>query len=88
MTFLPHAIAARASEPVLEPVLIYCADEQAEESDVLFEAAGGEPLPSFERFPHIYDFAEVYDEDLRALSRQRYTAYKEAGYRMRYVEQS
>lgn len=88
MTFLPHAIAARATEPVLEPVLIYCADEEIEETDVLFEASGGDLLPSFERFPHIYDFAEVYDENLRTRSRRRYTAYKEAGYRMRYVERS
>jgi DNA polymerase-3 subunit chi len=88
MTFLPHAIAHNATEPVLAPVLIYCEDEEPEEADVLFEAVSGKPLASFERFPHIYDFAEVYDEELRNLSRERFSTYKDAGYRMRYVERS
>lgn len=88
MSFLPHAVARSASEPVLEPVLIYCVGEEVGEADVLFEAAGGEPLESFERFPRIYDFAEVYDEELRSISRRRYSAYNDAGYRMRFVDRS
>lgn len=84
--FVPHLLARKSTEPVLEPVLIYLPGEAVGAADVLFEAASGPPFDEFERFTYIYDFAEVYDEELRHISRERYSAYKEAGYRMRYVE--
>ena len=84
--FIPHVRAAAAKAPVIEPVLIHCGDEPLEEADVLIEAAGGAPDERALRFAHVLDFAEVYDEDLRQLSRQRYKACREAGYRMRFVK--
>ncbi len=86
MTFLPHAIAREASEPVLEPILIYAGNEQVDPADVLFEGSDGEALPNFGDFQYIFDFAPVYDEELRTAGRQRYSTYQQAGYKMRYVD--
>ena len=84
--FIPHVRTAQAKAPVIEPVLIHCGDEPLAESDVLVEAAGGAPDGRALRFEHVFDFAEVYDEDLRQLSRERYKACQEAGYRMRFIK--
>jgi DNA polymerase-3 subunit chi len=84
--FLPHVIAERAEEPVLEPVLIYVAGQQIGQADVLIEAGGGEPSADALRFAHVIDFAEIYDEALREAGRKRYAALRAAGYRMRLVD--
>ena len=84
--FIPHVRAAEAKAPVIEPVLIHCSDEPLAEADVLIEAAGGAPDGRALRFEHVFDFAEAYDEDLRRLSRERYKACQEAGYRMRFIK--
>jgi len=85
-SFMPHALAAEATEPVIEPVLIYWGEQEVGEADALIEAAGGEPAQTALRYDHIVDFAEVYDHTLREVSRKRYTALREAGYRMRFIE--
>ncbi len=85
-SFIPHVRFGEAAEPVIEPVIIYCADEPIGEADVLIEAAGGGPDERFRQFAHLFDFAELYDEALTEASRRRYAAYKEAGYRMRYIK--
>jgi len=84
--FIPHVLSAEAEEPAIEPVIIYCEGQAPAEADVLIHAAGGEPGDWFARFARVIDFAEVHDEASREASRRRYTAYKDAGYRMRYVE--
>lgn len=84
--FIPHKIAAEAEEPVIEPVLLYCAGEKPGEADALVEAGGGEPADYAARYGQVYDFAEVYDEDLREQGRRRFAALREAGYRMRFIE--
>ncbi len=84
--FIPHVRFEQAEEPVVEPVVIYCEEEPLGEAEVLIEAAGGEPSERFRGFDHVFDFAETYDEHLRELSRRRYTACREAGYRMRFIE--
>lgn len=85
-SFLPHGIACKATEPVLEPILIYYADQTVDPADVLFEGGSGAPRPNFEEFQFIFDFAAIYDDDLRAQGRKRYSAYQEADYQMRYVD--
>ena len=84
-SFVPHVRASEAEEPVMEPVVICSDDQPAGEADVYIEAAGGEPREQFRNFLRILDFAELYDEGLAEASRRRYRAYKEAGYRMRYI---
>jgi len=85
--FIPHVVCSEAEQPAIEPVVIYWGDEPLGEAQVLVEAAGGEPTGRFEQFDHVVDFAETYDEALRELSRCRYKACQEAGYRMRYVRE-
>jgi len=84
--FVPHTILSRAEQPVIDPVLIVIADEDVPDSDVLIVASGREPGEWPGRFPHIYDFAEIYDEELRAAARKRFKTYSESGYRMRYIK--
>lgn len=84
-SFVPHAILERAREPVIEPVLIVFGDEQVPDSDVLMIASGRRPDGWLGRFPHVYDFAEIYDQDLRLAARERYKKYQEAGYRMKFI---
>jgi DNA polymerase-3 subunit chi len=85
-SFLPHVIAAEADEPIIEPIRIYCADDGWGQEDVLIETAGGEPTERFREFDHLYDFAEVYDDQLRELSRRRFKACQQAGYKMRFID--
>ncbi|MFW6189962.1 MAG: DNA polymerase III subunit chi [Planctomycetota bacterium] len=83
--FVPHVRLDEAEEPVIEPVIIVGDDPGRAVSDVLILAADGELPPWFERFPHLYDFAAVYDESLRERSRRRFARCKQAGYRMRMI---
>lgn len=84
--FIPHVILPGADEPVIEPVVLATDGESLPQSDVLFIASCMAPGEWFRNFGHIYDFAEVYDEEHRRTSRERYTKCKEAGYRMRYIK--
>ena len=85
-TFIPHARLAEAQQPVIEPVVICCGEEPVSGADAFVEAGGGEPSRRFEGFSHAFDFAETYDAQLRELSRRRYKACQDAGYRMRFIE--
>ena len=84
-TFIPHVLASKAQEPVIEPVTICCGDEPSGQADVLIEAAGGAPGDRFRQFDHVFDFAEVFDDALREQGRARYKACQEAGYKMRFI---
>ena len=84
--FIAHVQHSQIEEPVLEPVVICCGSEPIGEADVLVEASGGPAEDGFTRFEHVCDFAELYDDELREASRRRFAAYKDAGYRMRYIK--
>jgi len=84
-SFVPHVILNRARQPILEPVFIVMGQEELPDSEVLIVASGREPNGWLGRVGHVYDFAEVYDEQLRAAARARYKKYSDAGYRMRFI---
>ena len=84
--FIPHVRLEQADERLIEPVVIFSADPGEVQSDVLI-LASADALPEwFDRFPHIYDFAVLYDERLRQSSRGRFAACQAAGYRMRFIK--
>ncbi len=86
--FLPHAVAVAESgvEPAVDPILICAGQERLPIMQVLVEASGGEPCGCFEKFDHIIDFAYLYDEHLKSMSRRRFGAYQSAGYSMRLIK--
>jgi DNA polymerase-3 subunit chi len=85
-SFIPHVRLTAAVEPLIEPVVIFSSNPDDAMSDVLILASVDE-LPEWSSgFPHIYDFAEVYDEAHSQAGRRRYAALKAAGYRMRFVK--
>lgn len=83
--FIPHVRLEEADAPLIEPVVIFGGDPGEAVSDVLVLCVEDELPEWFELFPHIYDFAAVYDEELRAAGRRRYQACKDAGYHMRFI---
>jgi len=85
-SFIPHVRLAEADEPLIEPVVIFSDGPDELQAEVLFVAASGDMPPWFEQFDHIFDFAPIYDEELRGAARERYAACKDAGYRMRFIE--
>ncbi len=85
--FIPHGVADALPGHVLEPVLIWFGEGRLPAMDVFIEASGGRCCDGFERFSHIIDFADLFDDESRALSRDRYATYREAGYRLRMVKE-
>lgn len=83
---IPHVRLEKAEGPIIEPVVLFSADAPDLQAEVLIVLADGDLPAGFERFPHIYDFAEVYDPARRQASRRRYTTCQSAGYRMRFVK--
>jgi DNA polymerase-3 subunit chi len=85
-SFIPHVRAEETDELHLEPVVLFGAEADPLEADVLIIASADE-LPAWAvHFAHLYDFAEVYDEDRRTAGRGRFAACKAAGYRMRFIQ--
>jgi DNA polymerase-3 subunit chi len=85
-SFVPHVRWENASEPVLESVLIFGGEPpESVEAEVLVVASADGMPGWFTRFPHVYDFALVYDDALRQASRERYAVCKAAGYQMRFI---
>ena len=78
-SFLPHAFDNGAIECLGDPIVIASAERNANASRV---AILGRPasLNFLRQFDTIIDFAETYDDDLKAASRQRYRSYQEAGF--------
>jgi DNA polymerase-3 subunit chi len=78
-SFLPHAYENGTVECLDEPVVITVHEENANGAQVL---VAGKPcsLNFARQFQTVVDFAEIYDEKLRDLSRDRYRAYREAGF--------
>jgi len=83
-SFVPHVRLTEAEDPLLEPVLIFTGEPGDLQADVLVMTPEGDVPDWFAGFAQVYDFAPVYDEDLKQAARQRYAACKDAGYRMRF----
>ncbi len=83
--FIPHVRLEQATDPLIEPVVILSGAPGEAESDILIVLTQGALPEWFERFPRLYDFAAVYDEKLRAASRERFEACRSAGYHMRFT---
>jgi DNA polymerase-3 subunit chi len=84
--FIPHVRIEKAEAPVIEPVILFSGEAPDLQADVLIVLTEGDLPAGFERFAHIIDFAEIYDDARRQSSRKRYTACQSAGYRMRFVK--
>ncbi|MEF8788479.1 MAG: DNA polymerase III subunit chi [Planctomycetota bacterium] len=84
-SFIPHGIVGEVGEPVIEPVLIAAGDDETPDSDVLMVLSDQGRQQWLEAFDHVYDFAPLYDDDLKQNARRRFKAYQEAGFRMRYI---
>jgi DNA polymerase-3 subunit chi len=85
-SFVPHVRREEAEDPVLEPVIIFSGDADGLTADVLV-LASADGIPDWVgAFPHVYEFAPIYDEGLRGAARQRFAAYQKAGYRMRFIK--
>lgn len=77
--FLPHVYDNGAVDCLDEPVVIVSRDENPNGSEVLI--MGYPCSQSFiRRFEVVIDFAEVYDATAADASRQRFAAYREAGF--------
>lgn len=78
-SFVPHGYDNGAVECLDEPVAITLREENANGAQVLI--AGRPCAIDFARhFQVVIDFAEVYDETLREASRNRFRAFREAGF--------
>ena len=78
-SFLPHVYDNGTVECLDEPVVITTRAANANGATVLI---AGQPCPvDFARqFQVVIDFAEVYDDALLMASRERFRAYREAGF--------
>lgn len=78
-SFLPHAYDNGSVECFDEPVVITTREANPNGAQVLI--AGRPSSLAFARqFQAVIDFAEVHDEALREEGRQRFRAYREAGF--------
>ena len=84
-SFVPHVLLDEVEEPVIEPVIIAADDEDPPEADVLFVLSGETPERWIDAYDHVYDFAPVYDDELKKAARQRFKTYQDAGYQMRFI---
>ena len=78
-SFVPHCFDNGAVDCLEEPVAIVTDEHNPNGAQVLVM---GKPCsPAFMRqFNMVFDFAELYDESLATSSRQRYAAFREAGF--------
>ena len=77
-SFLPHVYDNGSVESYDEPIVIVAREENPNGAAVLIQ---GRPC-SFEfvrQFRHVIDFAEVYDDELRQASRERFKVFREQG---------
>ena len=78
-SFLPHVYDNGTVECLDEPVVITVREVNANGAQVLIS---GHPcsLDFARQFQVVVDFAELYDDRLREASRERFRAYREAGF--------
>lgn len=77
--FLPHAFDNGAVECLGDPIVISVAERNANASRVVILGSPAS-LNFLRQFDTIIDFAETYDDELAAESRQRYRSYQQAGF--------
>ena len=78
-SFLPHAWENGSQDCSDLPVVISAGEANPHGAQVLI--AGRPCQPGFAgQFQVIIDFAEVYDENLREASRQRFRSFRDAGF--------
>jgi len=77
--FLPHVYDNGTQECFDEPVVISIREENPNGAEVLI---AGRPcsVDFLRHFRLVIDFAEVYDEVLRETARERFKAFREAGF--------
>lgn len=77
--FIPHVYQSGAVECHDEPVVIVSAEENPNGAEVLLM---GVPcsLAFLRHFRHVIDFAEAFDEERLAESRERFRSYREHGF--------
>jgi DNA polymerase-3 subunit chi len=78
-SFLPHAYDNGTVECIDEPVVITTGEDNANGAQVLI---AGRPcaLVFARQFQTVIDFAETFDDARREAARQRFRAFREAGY--------
>ncbi|WP_432822056.1 DNA polymerase III subunit chi [Trichloromonas sp.] len=78
-SFIPHACDNGAVDCLEEPVVIGTEERNPNGARVLIM---GRPcsLAFLRQFEQVIDFAEVYDDDLAAAARLRFSRYREAGF--------
>lgn len=77
--FVPHAYDNGAVECHAEPVVVGSCERNSNGANVLI-MGGHCSLEFARRFDVVIDFAEVYDEEAAARSRERFSRYREAGF--------
>ncbi|MDW7646480.1 MAG: DNA polymerase III subunit chi [Desulfuromonadales bacterium] len=78
-SFIPHAYDNGAVDCLDEPVVIGQCERNPNGARVLIM---GKPCSTdfVRQFEHVIDFAEVYDDQLREASRERFRLFREAGF--------
>jgi DNA polymerase-3 subunit chi len=86
-SFVPHVYDNGAVDCLDEPVVIVSREANPNGAQVLIM---GRPLSLafISRFETVVDFAELYREEAKVASRQRYVRYREAGFEPRMMELS
>lgn len=81
-SFVPHCFDNGAVECLEEPVAIVTEESNPNNASILIM---GKPLDMefMRQFEHVFDFAELYDDELAQQSRQRFAAYRRAGFDVR-----
>jgi DNA polymerase-3 subunit chi len=84
-SFIPHAYDNGSVDCLDEPIVITSGEENPNAAAVLIM---GKPcsLKFARRFEQVVDFAETYDAALAEQARQRFAAYRNAGFRPRMLE--
>lgn len=81
-SFVPHCFDNGAVECLEDPVAIVTEESNPNNASILIM---GKPLDMefMRQFEHVFDFAELYDDELAQQSRQRFAAYRRAGFDVR-----
>jgi DNA polymerase-3 subunit chi len=84
-SFIPHSYDNGSVDCLDEPIVITSGEENPNAAAVLIM---GKPcsLKFARRFEQVVDFAETYDTALAEQARQRFAAYRNAGFRPRMLE--
>lgn len=77
--FIPHCFDNGAVDCLEEPVVIVTEERNPNGARVLIM---GKPctVDFVAQFEQVFDFAELYDDELAQAARRRYAAYREAGF--------